>query len=219
MKNKSKYFDMASEIDNENFMSFDNFADDSVENFEGQEMLNAEGQTAGLSQPYIVIITNSTTDNVSSVEILNAYDNVSDSGAGAGYTLSFGITGITYLHFLYQTMRSEFTVGLTRLQSTNTSQVLSTYKIETVDSNGNGVYKVITPTTYLNQYLTTQTDDYTNYIVDGATKFTLTTLYASATLNVYLYPSVKINQIGQITNGGATKGYRNPRVSSLGQLK
>ena len=107
-----------------------------VNNFNGSEFLNADGgSSAGMggstSQPYILSIANSTTDDVATVVVGGAYTNLQATNQGnvAAITITMGIAGLTYLEFLYQSMNKPFVTGLTYLSSANASQVLETLKI------------------------------------------------------------------------------------------
>ena len=209
----SKYFSDARETANNNF-----------ESFSGQEFLNANGgsggSSAGLggatSQPYILSIANSTTDAVADVAVFNAYKSLAASATNfdnpAAITISMGIGGLTYGEMLYQSMNKPFVVGMTYLNSTNNAQVLETLKISQKDINGNESHKSIVPTLDPYQQQTGSVAIAFNYKIDGFTKMTISSLLASATLNLYLYPAENVATGRALTGGAVVKGFSNPDV-------
>ena len=208
----SKYFSDARENANNNFDSFT-----------GQEFLNANGVGASsatlggaTSQPYILQIANSTTDDVADVAVFNAYKSLAASATNfdnpAAITISMGIGGLTYGEMLYQSMNKPFVVGLSYLQSSNASQVLETIKISQKDINGNESHKSIVPTIDPYQQQTGTVAIAFNYKIDGFTKLTIASILASATLNLYLYPAENVATGRALTGGNVVKGFSSPDI-------
>tara|TARA_R100000231_G_scaffold138172_2_gene115946 strand:- start:20 stop:748 length:729 start_codon:yes stop_codon:yes gene_type:complete len=208
----SKYFSDARENANNNFDSFT-----------GQEFLNANGVGASsaalggaTSQPYILQIANSTTDDVADVAVFNAYKSLAASATNfdnpAAITISIGLSGLTYGELLYQSMNKSFVVGLTYLSSANASQVLETLKISQKDSNGNESHKSIVPTIDPFQQQNNKVAIAFNYKIDGFTKMTISKILASATLSMYLYPAENVAPSRALTGGSVVKGFANPNV-------
>ena len=106
---------------------------------------------ASSSQPYIISLYNSTAADIASVEVGGAYNNITttvgDKANTTGIAYTMGISGVTYLEFLWQSSSKPFVVGLTYLQSDGgSSQVLETIVVKVVDSNGNQQQKTLVPT-------------------------------------------------------------------------
>tara|TARA_R110001599_G_scaffold5726_3_gene28503 strand:- start:7587 stop:8333 length:747 start_codon:yes stop_codon:yes gene_type:complete len=208
-----KYFSDANEMTN--------YAGDSE--FLGVD--GSGGSSAGLggstSQPYILSIANSTTDAVASVKVFNAYANLQATNQGnvAAITISMGISGLTYLEMLYQSMNKPFTIGLTYLSSANASQVLETLKISQKDINGNESHKTVAPTIDPYQQQTGKVAIAFNYKIDGFTQVTISSILASATLSMYLYPAENVAAGRALTGGQVVKGFSNPDVVKRDQVQ
>lgn len=215
---KSNYF--ANQINNVNendFLNFDDFgynADDM--SFDGQaEVLNATGaQAAQVSQPYIVSIQNTTTDALADVEILNAYAKHS-SFAVTGANITYGITGISYREFLYQSMMSPFSCGMLRLDSSTTANVTTVITVTTKDANGNQVARSFNPEYDRYQNITTVADINYQFLVNGFTAIKLTAVAASSTVLVKIYPALKVNNLNALSGQAQLNGYKNPNVNAL----
>jgi hypothetical protein len=197
-----------------------------VNNFNGSEFLNADGgSSAGMggstSQPYILSIANSTTDDVASVKVFNAYAHLQASNYGnvAAITISMGISGLTYGEMLYQSMNKPFAIGLTYLSSANASQVLETLKISQKDINGNESHKTVVPTIDPYQQQTGKVAIAFNYKIDGFTQITISNILASATLKAYLYPAENVAAGRALTGGSVIKGFSNPDVVKKDQVQ
>ena len=226
-----KYFSQAQDDANENFFNydgydefddydggFDNF-DDDYSGYDIDEYDNADGgmDSAPTSQPYIVSITNTNTaTNSTPVTILGAYSNLAQTspsfGNYAAISITMGISGITYSEFLYQSMNKPFQVGLTYLQSSNTSQVLETITIVNKDVNGNESQKVLIPTIDPYQNQSTVVALKFAYKVDGFTSLVISRILASATAKVYLYPSETASPSRALAGRKPVANYGNPNI-------
>ena len=233
-----KYFSQAQDDANENFFNydgydefddydggFDNF-DDDYSGYDIDEYDNADGgmDSAPTSQPYIVSITNTnTTTNSTPVTILGAYSNLALTSPSFGnylaISITMGISGITYTEFLYQSMNKPFQVGLTYLQSSNTSQVLETITIVNKDVNGNESQKVLIPTIDPYQNQSTVIALKFAYKVDGFTSLIVSKILASATAKVYLYPSETASPSRALAGRKPVANYGNPNIVKGDVLK
>jgi hypothetical protein len=215
---KSNYFVEKFDSANESFMNtdggFEDFADYSDEmDFDAQSMLNASGNTGGKSQPYIIVIANTTTNDVTNAVLLNASQTIATAGAVSGLSISSNIPGITYTDILYGTIYQPFNVGVTRLQSTSQTQVTQTVTITSKDINGNSAAKPFIPLIDNYQYQQNQVDIPYEYVVTALTSITIARILASTTLYLYLFPSMKVSQIAQLTTGKQISAYKNPQVN------
>lgn len=222
MEDLNRYFSDAEEnISNEYMSANGEYSDwDDAFDFGGseEEYLNAVGSAdATSSQPYIISLYNSSAADVDSVEIGGAYNNITTvSGNKAnteGIKYSMGISGVTYLEFLWQSSSKPFVVGLTYLQCDGTSAaVLETIVVKVVDSNGNQQQKTLVPTIdpYQNQNDITVLKH--TYKWDGFTTLTINSIATSKTLKVYLFPSETVSQGRALTGNSIARGYGNPNV-------
>lgn len=187
------------------------------------------------SQPYIVTVTNNAAVAYTSVDILGAYYylnngaivqpstpalTVSFTAAGSmtltnganTITVSSGISNVSYQQFLYQTMNSPFSVGLTYISSTTAGQITQPLNLTTQDANGNSATKTIVVTIDPYQQQTGVVAVKQLYRIDGYTKLTISSLAASATVQFQFYPADNINIARGLSGRPASKQYANPRI-------
>ena len=149
-------------------------------------------------QPYIIQVTNTTSNPIEDINLFDTFKNLSlpNYGLPTGITVSMGIQGVTYGGLLFQSMSNPFRTSKTYLSAGSTSQVNQTFSIKAKDSNGNmnsvPCNSVVSP--YQSQGTVLQTDF--EYIIDGNTVFTIGSLASNSTVKIYIYPS----QIANITN-------------------
>lgn len=220
MNNNKRYFEEALSNVNERFF---NAGGDFEFSESFGENLNAEGAGASqpTSQPYIINIQNTTTTDVSNVVVMGAYSNLigaTNFGNSASIVITYGLTNISYTEFLWQTTNKPFKVGLTYLQSSNSSQVLSTFTLTHKDANGNLTDKPIVPVIDPYQQQSGNLSVRMAYTVDGFTKFTFSSILASTTLKLYMYPSEKVDLRDAVAGFGASIGYSAPQVSNQQKL-
>ena len=222
MENLNHYFSDAEENISNEFMSANGeYSDwDDAFDFGGseEEYLNAMGSAdASSSQPYIISLYNSSAADLSNVEVGGAYNNITTTvGTKAnteGIEYTMGISGVTYLEFLWQSSSKPFVVGLTYLQSDGGSAaVLETITVKVVDSNGNQQQKTLVPTIDPYQNQTDITVLKHTYKWDGFTTLTVNKIATTRTLKVYLYPSETVSQGRALTGNSIARGYGNPNV-------
>jgi hypothetical protein len=229
MNKNSRYFAEAAEEIQQNYLNAegwenvddDEFAED-ASNASG-DALEAEGtkpMTSGKSQPYTIVLANTTTTDVSSVVILNAGAAVYDGYATAGITYSYEPSTVTYQQFLASILAGKvFSCNQLRLIASNTTesiatqQVLTSMVIETKDPNGNLIQMPFVPDLDNYQFLKTQSDISYVFNVDAMTKITIATLYASTTLKIRIFPGTKINQFAQLRGTQGVSKYTNPKTN------
>lgn len=224
--NFRKYFNEKQEERNANFLNFDgdgygddfNFADD-FDSFAGDEtfMMATGAEAAPTSQPYIVVVKNtSTVTDVSGVTILGAFNSLGQAapayGNGAGISIEMGIAGISYTEFLYQSMQKPFVVGLTYLQSGNQNQTLETLTLIAKDANGNVSQKTLVPTVDPYQQQANIIAMKFQYKVDGFTSIVISNVLAGAVAKMYFFPSEVSNLSRVLTGQRAVAAYGNPGV-------
>jgi hypothetical protein len=227
---KKKYFDQQIEDANMRFLGADGWdnadgdwdnADGDEESFDGQDMLSATGNTTNESQPYIINVTNTTTNAVTDVEILSA--NIRQSSfAASGLSHSYGIPGVSYQLFLASIASGEmFNVGLTRLIATHptsssiaSAQIAELVTLETLSINGNTAKKTFTPLLDSYQQIDNQVDLKWDYMVTGLVSFKIASLAGLTTIKVIMFPKSKINNFSAIEGKkNKVSTYSNPKVN------
>ena len=147
------------------------------------------------SLPYIIQLENTSGSDINNVVLFKAFENISATNYGLdpAITVSMGTSGVTYKQLLYQSMQMPFVVGLTYLESNNSSQVTQNWLIQAFDSNGNQI--TVSNTHVIDPYQA-QTDKLTisqNYVLTGNASIKIHKIIGNATLKIYLYPSVNVN--------------------------
>jgi hypothetical protein len=222
---------------NENYLNADGFVDDDTNYFSGDSYFTADpdfmeqaynnasgmermmGQSAPTSQPYIITVSNASSSAVSNFDVLGAYQylgNVNQTTGNvtiSGITISSGISNVTYGQFLYQTMNSPFSVGLTYIQSINVSaQITQPITLNTQDANGNQALKAIIVTIDPYQQQSGVVAVKQVYRIDGYTKLTFSQVLASAVFQVQFYPSDNINLARGLAGKPASQVFKKPNI-------
>ena len=149
-------------------------------------------------QPYIIQVENTTSSPIENVQLFDTFKNLNlpNYGLPTGITVSMGIQGVTYAELLFQSMSKPFLVSLTYLSAGSTSQVNQTFSIKAKDTNGNmnniSSNSVVSP--YQPQGTVLQTNF--EYLIDGNTVFTISSLGPNSTIKIYIYPA----KIADISN-------------------
>ena len=219
-----KYFAQAEEQANEQYLNYGGYPavdadfDDYVEAAGGSYMnqtgaMGAGGAGAPTSQPYIITISNSTTNAVTSNVIGKAFANITASGNGinTGVTYTMGISGTTYVEFLYQQLNKPFIVGLTYVDASSQAQALKTLQLKVRDTNGNVQERTIVPTVDPYQQQTDILAIRQSWRWDGFTSIAVD-LNASASATFYFYPSENVNLTRGLAGQSVARGYGNPNV-------
>lgn len=239
-----QYMENARNFANENYLNADGFIDDDQMYFTANEdFFNADGgmpmaqpqmQSAPTSQPYIITVSNASATTVSNFDVLGAYQYINagsmpstpagtttyTSGSlvstGAGYvvTVSSGISNVTYQQFLYQSMNSPFSVGLTYIQSLggSSAQITQPITLNTQDANGNQALRtlVVTIDPYQQQLSVVAVKQL--YRIDGYTKLTISTLLPNAVVQFQFYPADNINIARGLAGRTVSRQFGNPQV-------
>lgn len=231
MSNLRDYFNEAQDDANDNFFNYDGFEDDNfdfvddAEEFDGFDgddddafdmATGGGGMGTPTSQPYIVVIKNTSTAVAHPVTILGSYSSLSQTAPNyqnvASISITMGISGITYDEFLYQSMNKPFVCGLTYLQSSTANQVLETLTLIQKDVNGNESQKTLVPTIDPYQQQATIIALKFSYKIDGFTSVVLSALLGGATAKLYFYPAETSSIARTLTGRRAVSGYGNPNI-------
>ena len=234
----AKYFSDAQEEINENFFAYDGYDDDVDEDdydfaddddFDGFDdeddafdMATGRGGSAPTSQPYIVVIKNTSTAIAHPCTILGAYNTLASTSPNwqnsVAISITMGISGITYSEFLYRSMNEPFVVGLTYYQSGTANQVLETMTLIQRDVNGNQTNKTLVPTIDPYQYQSTIIAVKFSYKIDGFTSLVVSSVLGGATVKLYFYPAENVSTARSLTGRRAVRGYGNPNIVKKDKL-
>ena len=218
MKN---YFSEAQNFANEDYSNYDGW-DNMVDSYDYMDdsynyASEGIGHEAKASLPFIINIANSTTDDVSSVVFLGSNSNLfgaTNFGNPASITITMDNGTVTYTEFLQSIISEPFKVGLMYLQSANTSQPFKQLTISYREPNGREVTLPVTPALDPMQQQSTVTIVRHSFPVNAFTKIT-TTILASATLTVRLYPMAQLDISRGLEGRSVEKPYSKPNLSQF----
>jgi hypothetical protein len=223
MSNVRKYLADAQNRANESFSNADGFIDQDL-SFTGDDFFGADGnsmQSIQQSQPYIVTVTSTSGSAVNNFDILGSYQYINNAGFTTGgdlvigsITISSGIANVSYREMLWQFQNNVFSVGLTYMQSTVASQILSTVSVNTRDANGNVAQKSLIPIIDPYQQQTNVVALKTPFRIDGFTKLIIQTVSASSTTKFYFYPADNVNLARALGGQAVSKQFGSPNVTN-----
>lgn len=208
----------------ESFANADGFIDDDLQFTAGEDFMNAAGDMgyspAPTSQPYIITLSNVSAVAVSNFDVLGAYQYLQNTGftsgslAISGVTISSAISNINYQEFLYQSMNSPFSVGMTYIESVSgsSSQVSQTITVNTRDANGNQALKTLVPTIDPYQQQSGIIAMKQGYRIDGFTKLTIASILPSVVFRLHFYPADNINIARGLASRPVSRQYGNPNI-------
>lgn len=219
------YLANARNFANENYSNangnYRNFAPNMVG---GRQVMSADGGSAAAaqSQPYIITISNASASAVSNFDVLGAFTYLNSTFSNgsltiSGVTISSAISNVTYQQFLYQSMQQPFSVGLTYIESVTgtSSQITTPFILNTQDANGNQALRTIVPTIDPYQQQTSVLAVKQLYRIDGFTKLTFSTIFASVQFRLHFYPSDNINLANGLAGAPVAQQYSSPNVVKI----
>jgi hypothetical protein len=189
-------------------------ADGQFANF-NQYDLNASGVQANpvKSAPWIVSIANTTTVDVSNAVIFDFYT-VGASFTVGSLNITSGVAGVSYFKMLNESGTHPREIGITYLRSTTSAQVQVSFQVLTTTGSGQISGHTFAPILRSNDLQTLSSTVDQPYMIDGDTKITISTIYASTTLVMYFFPSTQVNPGWQLAGGNAQpiRQFGNPEV-------
>ena len=211
----------------EKWNNADGFVDSDLQFTANDNYMGADAQGMGMgyspapqAQPYIIQVSNASATAVANFDVLGAYQYINNTNFTNGSltisncVISSAISNVTYQEFLYQSMNSPFSVGLTYLESVTSTagQVTQTLTLNTRDANGNQALKTLVPT--IDPY---QQQNYIiamkqNYRIDGFTKLTIASVLASSVLRVHFYPADNINIARGLAGTPVSRQFASPNI-------
>lgn len=211
----NKYFEQAENLAHE---SFSNYGGDEWNNFQDPyNYANGGSEQAKASLPFIVNVQNTTASDVANVSILGANSNTFGStnfGNPVAIVITMDNGDITYTEFLESIKSEPFKVGLMYLQSSNTSQPFKQLTVEYREPNGRKVTLPVTPALDPMQQQAGVTIVRYQFPVNAFTKMS-TTILASATLTLRLYPMEQLDISRSLSGQNPAKGYTRPNLSQF----
>lgn len=145
------------------------------------------------SRPYIITITNYSSADVRSVNILGAFQNqmAINHGLPDGIEIKIGDANISYGDFLLQIQRQPFTVGHFYLTSSNIRQVLQPLRLKTMTAYGFNE-RILHAELDPYAHVSTVTQYRVPVTIDGNITYEIDML-ASTELKLFLFPTRRIN--------------------------
>lgn len=172
---------------------------------------------AKASLPYIINIQNTTTDDVTGVVILGSNSNLfgsSNFGNPAAIVITMDNGTISYTEFLESIKSEAFKVGLMYLQSANPTQPFRQLLINYREATGRSTDLPVTPALDPMQNQNGVTIVRHQFPVNAFTRIT-TTILASATLTLRLYPAAQLDLARGLVNRPIEKPYTRPNLSQF----
>jgi hypothetical protein len=220
-----KYMQEANFSAHEKWNNADGFVDDDLQFTANDNYMGADAQGMGYSpapqaQPYIIQVSNASATAVSNFDVLGAYQYINNTGFSNGTltisncVISSAISNVTYQEFLYQSMNSPFSVGLTYLESVSstTGQVTQTLTLNTRDANGNQALKTLVPTIDPYQQQSNIIAMKQNYRIDGFTKLTIASVLSQSVLRIHFYPADNINIARGLAGKAVSRQFGSPNI-------
>jgi len=230
-----QYMQNARNFANENYLNADGFIDDDTNYFAGDTdtFFSADGMPTPVtnasvptSQPYIITISNASATAISNFDVLGAYQFLQPNPAVASYdangnlvfvngiTISSGISNVTYQQFLYQSMNSPFSVGMTYIQSIagSTAQITQPMTLNTRDANGNQALKTIVVTIDPYQQQSGVVAVKQLFRIDGYTLLTISTILPNVVFQLQFYPADNINLARGLAGRPASRQFGKPHI-------
>ena len=167
------------------------------------------------SLPYVLIIANSTASAVTGVVILGANANTvgaTNNGNVAAITITMDSGDTTYAQFLESIKSTPFKVGSMHIEGSSSAQTFKALTFTEKASNGRKQTYVITPRLNALANQNTVTMLYHKFTVDAWTSIS-TTIVASGTLTLSLYPMNELNVARGLEGRDVEKNYAAPNLS------
>jgi len=212
-----KYFIDAEEEMNEQYLSYSGDDTDFDDDFSFDAGAPAPAAPAmggaPTSQPYILTLTNSHSANIASNVIGKAYQNITsaDNGLLTHMAISMGVSGTTYLEFLYTTLNRPFVNGLTYIDGSSAGQSIKALQLKVRDVNGNIQEKTLVPIIDPYQQQNTIVALRTVFKWDGFTSIAVDVNLTSST-TMYFYPSENVNVGRGLSGQAVARAYGNPNI-------
>lgn len=215
MNKLSKYFEAEQAKKHNQFMGADGARGgfvDSHMNVQGAILNASGGSYAPKSSPYIVRVTNTTTADITDVTLFNAQETVANHAVTGTTIVMASAGGTTYAGLVNNTFAKPFNIAQTLLKSSNATQVTTALTLTRKDPSGSTNTAILVFVVDPYQYQTGSTVNDVQYMIDSQTSVIIQTLYGSAVLDIYFYPS-EILAVSDSLRGEAVKqGFANPEV-------
>ena len=180
----------------------------------------ATGGAVSTQEPYRVIITNAGVAAETAILFGQfKYGNVSRFGSGANTTVAMGVSNVSYAQLLNQSAQEPFEVVLTRIESSNATQLSTSFLLNTQDASGETKSRPITVSSYNSpdQFQNNKTDVLQNYRIDGNTWIEYV-IEPGATVTISFFVAAKVNVAPTLNGQSAIKEFTTQRVRTFGSM-
>jgi len=148
------------------------------------------------SQPYIVIIENTTNKIIENVSLFfgNSQNELAFNSKGSyvenGLIISSGLPNVTYNHIVKNFITNKCNIALTYILCENKEQILEIIRVKTQSANGNLRSIDIVPVIEDLQFHKNIVAIKKNYILDGDTAIVIRNVYPKTIVKIYFYPEI-----------------------------
>jgi len=212
----NNYFEDAMNFANENYSNYDGWSNAVQDGYDYADDYDSSAE-AKASLPFIINIANSTAADVANVVVLGSNSNLfgaTNFGNVAAITITMDNGDVSYTEFLESIKSEPFKTGLMYLQSANANQPFKQLTIEYREPNGRKVTLPVTPALDPMQQQSGVTIVRHKFPVNAFTKIS-TTILASATLTMRLYPMEQLDISRGLIGRSVGKGYSKPNLSQF----
>lgn len=153
------------------------------------------------SQPYIVIIENTTDKIIENVSLFfgNSQNELAFNSKGSyvenGLIISSGLPNVTYNHIVKNFITNKCNIALTYIQCENEEQILEIIRVKTQSANGNICSIDIVPVIEDLQIQKNIVAIKKNYILDGDTAIVIRNVYPKTIVRMYFYPQFNFDEL------------------------
>lgn len=181
------------------------------------------------SQPFVINVASTSGAAVANFDILGAFQYLSNPPAGWSWDtngnlnfgavqISSGVGTINYNRMLAQFQVTPFTVGVSYLKSATANQVSEPLTLTITDATGRTSSNPMLPLIDPYQFQTTVIAFTQKFRMDGNTKITIASVFANASIQIYLYPIDDFNPVRALSNGQIVKSFANPNIVKAQQV-
>jgi len=147
-------------------------------------------EDGGNSTPFIIILTNTSGAAISNVDFLNAVSSfgATNDGVTTGVTPTVGYSNRTYKEFLGLLLSTDLIVGSFYIEATTNAQATATLLFRTDNQRGKALEDTVVPEIHHFQNQTGLAYVEQKVTINKYTKCTLSSIAASATYKLKLFP-------------------------------
>ena len=181
------------------------------------------GAAMPTSQPYILQISNASAGAVANFDIFGAnqylYGGYGTFSTGTwtyqNVTVSSFIANTTYQQLLSQSKDQPFVIAQTSLQVISGSNSVLTQPATFTVTNQDGTSYSQPLIFQYNEFqnITTKVSNYTQFVINGNSKLTFSSIAGLSVLQVLLYPATVLDTTAALYGGSVAQSYGNPKTN------